>query len=220
MVSRTLNGVKNRMFKKIHLIILSTIFCSWLGQAEAIILFDNLGNVQTSFEGGADVWMAQKFTTDTNNYTLDSVSMILRSPNPSGNLTIALFDTMANHPQTPIHILYTGPAATALLTGTFATNTFSGQSYLLNPNSTFWIVAENDPNSESVDWRNTSDSSGTGPGFSADFATSDDEGATWAVSSGQPFLMQVNATVIPEPTSVVMLSIGVLIAAATHKNYS
>jgi hypothetical protein len=111
----------------------------------------------------------------------------------------------------------------AIPTSGFANVEFdAASSVLLNPNAFYWFVlsASSGDGSGLVDWQFTDSPSNMGPGSLPNVASMSTFFPTppWSLSSGTPFLVQVNGTiaVVPEPSTLVMACAGfsaVLLAA-------
>ena len=174
--------------------------------SSAITLTDNLSKTteSTEFVGG-DTWIAATFSTDNANYQISSAALLLSTPG-SSTAKLDLYSTASGQPGTLLSTL-TSPAS--FPSGPAAVS-FAGSSYILAPNSTYWLVLK--ATSGEFDWSWTSDNTGTGVGFLAQWAATDDAGGSWFTATSEPMQLRVLAdpvnAVIPEPASFTLAALS------------
>jgi hypothetical protein len=174
----------------------------------------------------SDFW-AQEFTSGVA-ATLQSVDASLGNFTQAGSgdfaLTAQLFQvSSASNTPDMGSLVATLTQNGAIPTAGYANVEFdAAPSVLLNPNAFYWFVlsASSDDGSGLVGWQFTDSPSNMGPGSLPNVASMSTFFPTppWSLSSGTPFLVQVNGTiaVVPEPSTLVMGCAGfsaVLLAA-------
>lgn len=159
-------------------------------QAAPVTLYDSIGsntaNGHTPADGSS--WLANQFLTDAQSYTLDSVVMSLYQAPQNGTVQLDLYSDNSGVPGSSLGT-FNAPGSFAAGNNTF---TASGL-WNLAANSTFWIVLKG-IGTGSAAWNYTF---GTVSGDGAADVTirSLNSGSSWDPSAtGQPFMMQVNAT--------------------------
>lgn len=108
-------------------------------------------------------------------------------------------DSGAGHPFNALGRI--GPTGIVTPTGSsYATYTIAGTK-TLDPGQTYWLVNsyDGDPN-----WAYTSSTSYTGTGTIGKSEYSLNGGATWQINSNGPFLFRIDATTVPEPTTILL----------------
>jgi len=150
-------------------------------------------------------WLAQSFRTDGFSYRLDSITLKMQRSSPISVAELALFSNDPTFPSSPSPLLslstLTSPGN---YSDTFNDTTFTANGLYLAPNTTYWEVLS--ASSGEFEWAFTDSSNGSGIGFQPIWTDSNDGGQTWNPSiADQPFLMQVDATQIPEPSNVLFV---------------
>jgi hypothetical protein len=182
------------------------IFTACAAFSFAATLTDNLSNTTDSSEFvGDNTWIAAAFSTDNASYRISSAALLLSSPG-SSTARLDLYSTSSGEPAQLLSTL-TSP-------GFFSTAPsvviFTGSSYILSPNSMYWLVLK--ATSGEFDWSWTLDNTGTGLGFLARWAASDDAGATWFTADSEPMQFRVLAdpvnSVVPEPASFTLAALS------------
>ena len=184
-----------------------------LGQST--IVFSNLGQTPTgSLAVGNNAWCAEEFFTGTNSggYLLDSIQLRLGTPTgtPSG-FSLAIYDR--NPPGgfvSPGSLLQnlTGPAPSG--SGVF---TFQSLGLILNPSKLYFVVATaaTPISSGSYGWE-ISPWLQPPPGnlywFPGSSLYQSTDGLTWTGTRPNNFMFAINATAVPEPSSLFLLGIG------------
>ena len=194
-------------------------FTAWAALSSAVTLTDNLSKSteDTEFVGG-DTWIAAPFSTDNANYQISSASLLLSTPEPS-TAKLDLYSESSAQPGLLLSTL-TSPAS---FPNVASPVTFTGSSYILSSNSTYWLVLQ--APTGSFDWSWTSDNTGVGVGFLAQWAASDDAGGSWITSDIEPMQFRVLADpgtpAVPEPGSFTLAALsmaGVVTALRMRKN--
>jgi hypothetical protein len=128
---------------------------------------------------------------------------------PASDSTNFQLQIRADTPSGPGAVLVT-LTPTSPITTSIADITFAPQSSVtLQANTTYWVSAN--VTQGTVDWRVSSDFTTTGPGTlgNPSFASSTDNGLTWATAEIEPELFQVDGeptgtTVVPEPPAILI----------------
>ena len=178
-------------------------------------LYNNLGNVQFSgMEAAGNTWQASKFTTDGNNYLLESVVLLMAQ---SGESTARL-DIYSNYGDVPETSVPGTSLGTLTHSGSFSDwDTFTEATFTptgiisLSANSSYWVVLQGVTGS--LWWSYTEDGTGIGPGFSKLYTISENAGNNWDLPADtMPNQMQVNATLaaVPEPSQWAMMGVTAL----------
>jgi hypothetical protein len=183
--------------------------------AGALSLTSNLGN---SISGGSGVLSsplhAVSFTTDANAYTLDSVAITFPYAPQSGafGFELSIWSNSGIVPSTSIATL-SGNSTPGLGTHTYtATGVVN-----LTPSTTYWVVARSG-GSRAFYWGMTPDLSESGPGSIGNSGLlSWTAGATWPGGTGNPPMIGVVATLVPEPGTLGLLGAGMLGLAAAGR---
>jgi len=176
-----------------------------------VTLFNNLGNQPQGFANlDANNWIATRFNTDANNYTLTSATLKLYTETGgSGTFFVKLFSDNANQPGTALATLASGP--NPLTVGFQATDVaFNGLNQPLSANTNYWIVFGDNPG-PALDLRwSAVNPGGSGVGYQAFRCSTANGGISWG-SFDTDHAMQMQLTgsvVVPEPGSMVLGLIG------------
>lgn len=181
---------------------------SGVAVCHAATLTDNLAKTTASTEFVAgNTWIAAAFATNDASYRISSATLLLSAPSAS-TAKLDLYSTGTGQPTQLLSTL----ASPASFPNVASNVSFTGSSYILSPNSTYWLVLK--ATSGSFDWSWTSDGTGTGIGFLSQWGASDDAGATWFTSNIEPMQLRVLADpvnpVVPEPQSLALAALGLL----------
>jgi hypothetical protein len=176
-----------------------------------VTLFNNLGNQPQGFANvDANSWIATRFNTDNNNYTLTSATLKLYTESfGSGTFFVKLFADNAGQPGTALGTLTSGP--NPLSVGFQATDvTFNGLNQPLLANTNYWIVFGDNPGA-SLDLRwSVANPGGSGVGYQALRCSTLNQGGGWgSFDTDHAMQMQLTGTVfVPEPGSMVLGLVG------------
>ena len=182
-----------------------------LGQST--IVFSNLGQTPTgSLAVGNNAWCAEEFFTGTNSggYLLDSIQLQLGTPigTPSG-FSLSIYDGNGVGGFTPGNLLQSLSGAEPSASGVF---TFQSSGFLLNPNSSYFIVATaaTPLTSGSFQWDTTSwiDQAHVFDFAAGGLLFQSSDGHAWTYSRPNNFVFAVYATTIPEPSSLVLFGLA------------
>jgi hypothetical protein len=140
-------------------------------------------------------WAAQSFTTDANVYTLESIDAIVGEasfePAP-----IVVAELRADDEGTMSTLLATFTSEN--LGGPLAAHNFIPDSQVeLQPDTNYWFVlGVAQPGDGTFHWGYIDSNESSGPGVIANYADSDDSGATFVYRSNDfPYYLQVNVEV-------------------------
>ncbi len=194
-------------------------FAACAAFSSAVTLTDNLSKTTEDAEFvGGDTWIAAAFSTDNVSYQISSASLLLSTPE-SSTAKLDLYSSSSGQPGLLLSTL-TSPASFPSVASPV---TFTGSSYILSPNSTYWLVLQ--APTGSFDWSWTEDITGAGVGFLAQWAASDDAGGSWFTSDSEPMQLRVLADpvtpAVPEPGSFALAALsmaGVVTALRMRKN--
>ncbi len=206
--------------KTLFLATLTSVTLFTLHVSGAATMVSNLGQTDsTLFTVEGSSWLAQRFVTDNSAPSFDLVSVVLQMGAPANtgsSITVALRESTGNQPGDFIQNL-SGPTTPGAGDQTFTPSL----PLTLNPNTSYWIVAEVLAGTGSYSWVTTPTTSATGPwsisatdtkSYSTNFGTS------WTNQDGHPYKFSVNA--VPEPTGVTLLLLaagGAFIATGLRK---
>lgn len=159
---------------------------------------------------GLNSQLASSFTTGDNvrGYRLDSVQLQMGQPNGNpNNFYVSIYRPARS--EGPGSLLATLSGALPLTSGIF---TYSAPDVLLSPLSRYWLVVRSDtPVANGFFSYNLTSSSNfvSGEGWSMrsgyDLST---DGINWSVAANTPLQFAINASVVPEPSSFVLLGLA------------
>ena len=164
--------------------------------AFAQVTTSNLGSsVGANMPVRSNNWMGQAFTTDANNYTLDSVTLQMGAATATGGVfSVSIFSANGSNPGSLLETL--SGSTSPFGSGNY---TFTSTGLSLAPNNTYHVVAVVTGGLGDYSWQDTSVTSETGPWvFPNYFTTSTNQGGGWS-QTGASMIMSVTATPIPEP---------------------
>lgn len=183
-----------------------------VSSASAVDIFDNLANVSAatgaSYSSNDLQWNAQKFQTDGQSYDLVDVTLSMLLSAGTGNATLQIYSDSSGSPNASIATL-TSPGS---YSGTLSNTTFTASGVTLAPNSAYWVVLKGPDSNTIFEWSFTDDNTGSGVGFTTNWAYSDNLGSSWNPSSTSPYQMRVSVQPVPEPSSVILAGLGLAAA--------
>jgi hypothetical protein len=202
------------VFGILHLALL--FFPVLLGRAQTTTYFSNLGQTPVgSLSIGSNAWCAQEIITGTNSggYLLNSIQLQLGTPTatPSG-FSLAIYER-----NLPGGFIAPGSLLESL-TGTVPSGsgvfTFQSSGLVLNPKQFYFIVATatTPVTSAAYRWEITPWTQPAADSFAL-FGTrsilyQSTDGLTWKGTRPNNFMFAINATAVPEPSSLVLLGLG------------
>ncbi len=146
--------------------------------------------------------IAISFTTDSSNYTLDSVTInIATVADASGNFQLSLYSDNTSKPGSSLGAL------SGLSNPVVGENPYTAASLSLTANTTYWVVANVTSGSGSYYWADSQDlsetnSSGATWTLGNDSYVSLDGLSTWVINgTSRPLMLSVTATAVPEPST-------------------
>lgn len=174
-------------------------------------------------------WVAAPFLTGTSPTKLNSISLVEYTVGePTGSFSVSIYGDNNGLPGSLLpNGGLTGPSmpqgASFLLLDYTAP-----QPLMLSPNTKYWVVAssDNSSNEDTYAWPSadtTSYTTSVGWQFFDKYARSANFGATWqssgvGIADGYgPQLLAINGTVVPEPSTAVLLVIGRVVAFAVRR---
>ena len=189
------------------------------GQSHAGIIISNLGDAQngagTIYAPPAPQEYAQEFTTGSQSVELGTVIAQLGAASGSFTASAELVADNSGLPGSTVLTSFTVPSIGTSYSGlTFTPNT----SVLLSANTNYWFVLAAS-GTGSYKWGYTDTLNASLPNY----AVSDNSGSTWTIGTpAGPFLIQVNsAAAVPEPSSIVLIALGVpAIAMAMRRRFA
>lgn len=163
-------------------------------------------------------YVASSFGTGSYDSMLKTVDL-LANIDPATVPVVSLYSDNSGQP---------GSYVGQLLSPTSYTNTlqvvaFGGNQLPLAGNSTYWIVAQAASGTGSYEWAYSNTDLGSGSGFQHTWSISYDAGADWFTSNTLPMQMAVqdsSTAATPEPTSFLLLGIGLLVVAWASRSRS
>lgn len=182
-------------------------------QAAPVTLYDSItGNSPNdpADEATFNQYLADRFATDGDSYTLDSVVLNLASV-PTGSVFVDLYSDNSGAPGT-YQSTFTNPGSFIAGDNTFTASGFAA----LTANSFFWVVLRGAAIGDSVEWNFTDGAGTVSPAWQTmDNAYRSTLGGAWNLSSSQPYMMQVNATPASNVPEIDPSSMGSVMALVT-----
>ncbi len=188
-------------------------------QTTAATMFSNLGQTSVgSLAIASDSWRAEAFATGTNpgGYLLNSIQLQLGASigTPSG-FSLSIYNFNEVIPGNSLELL-TGVEPSG--SGVF---TFESSGLVLQPNSAYFIVATATTPliSGSFKWDTTSwiDQSHVFDFSAGGLLYHSSDGQTWTYTRPNNFMFAINATIVPEPSSMALCLTGGILAASRYR---
>lgn len=168
--------------------------------AAAIVtnLSDLIGGTGTVYGSGPPQSYAQEFTTGATAMTLSDVIAVLGDASGTFTATASLETTSGALPSNTVLTTFTVPSIPA---GSPADETFTPNTgVILSANTTYWFVLAA-TGTGSYQWAYTNTTQANLPNYAVN------NGAGWSIGAPPgPFLVQVDATAAPEPSSLLLVS--------------
>jgi CubicO group peptidase (beta-lactamase class C family) len=172
--------------------------------AMADIVFDNLDQPVVGTDGPTVTNAGNKFTTGGVAERIDDIALLLRDT--GGSLTdVGLYSSVGGVPG--LELVSFG-SVTPTLAGDHAYALLPSATFIMDADTQYYLIATYSGNSV---YDYTKSLTYSGSASDDGFAESVDGGATWvlyAPTSG-PYQMRIDASAVPEPSSVVLLGVGV-----------
>jgi hypothetical protein len=188
------------------LLLIALVGLVFAGTSRADELFNNLGAAPDGADPTGSDWgpLADSFSTGSSAFDLNSLTVALTGTGSAGTTTAYLLSDSSTTPGSVLEKI--GSISEADLSGTPGFYTLS-TSYVLSPETMYWIELTSDDNSAGWDW--SFDTSGTGVAgeFFANFRGTTALGVF--PNDNGPYQMEVAGTnEVPEPSSIVLLFAG------------
>jgi hypothetical protein len=196
-------------FTKKVLVLIALVGLASVGAGRADTLFDNLGGAPNGADPTGNLWgpLADSFSTGSSAFDFNSLTVILTGTPSAGTTTAYLLSDSSATPGSVLEEigaisesgLSAGPTLYALST-----------SYILSPDTNYWIELTSEDNSASWQWSLDTSGTGVAGGFFANFQGGD----SWLVfpNDNGPYQMQVaGTTAVSEPSSLVLLIAGLAV---------
>lgn len=187
------------------LVVSGMVVSSVVAPANASVLYDSLTGIPSIGELSITPFSADSFSTQTTAEKLTSVVLSLKNDgsNQVGTTTLNLLNDNNINPGS--NLLTIATINNSALTSSLANYTYTlATPYILTANTRYWIEL-NDGGNSTVQWSYEADNSGVGVANEYSFWQStlypNDAFAT-VIPPGGPFQLQVNATAVPEPLTV------------------
>lgn len=149
--------------------------------------------------------MAARFTTGTGVWELNSVELAARNYAATANFQVSLYSISGQVPGTKLAD-FTGPNP-----GAYGNYTYTAASeILLQPGTTYFIVASSTESESFYGWGQTNSSTFTTlPGWSLYKGNASTVDGVWGPNmDGVTPLFAVTATAVPEPSALVLAALG------------
>lgn len=187
--------------------------------AQGTMFLSNLGEPSAGAVAvGADSWLADPFHTGNNNggYRLDSIQLLMSDPvgNPNG-FSVSIYDD-ANRIEGPGNFIGSLSGVAPTSAGIF---TYIASNITLGPLNRYWLVITSGTPvaNGSFSWNLASTSGFESSGswkMRPYYYDSSADGLIWISNGHTPLQFALNATLIPEPSSLVLLCCGGLFLVA------
>jgi len=191
--------MKTIIRNKVLIAVASSLVVLTCAQAQTIIVDNTAATVSGSDVIDSNTWQANSFTMDGTSRSLQSVTLSLDNGNAvGGNFQVQLWNSGGSQPGT---LLATLSGNSDPLTA----NTYSytpSSTVTLSANTKYWVVAEGSTTSGTYIWNYTTSSASTGVGTLGGWSITHDAGNSWnAEINADPFMLNVTAGAVPEPSS-------------------
>jgi hypothetical protein len=174
------------------------------------------GTIPVSDEASDVNWLSAGFVTGTNpgGYILDSVQVLMdNSQLGPGHFNISIYTNGGDQPGASLVALSGSPSP--YIAGTYA---YTSSDIALSPSTSYWIVINPFLMSDGWDFTVSADSSSIDGWSNTGISyASSDQGSSWDDLSGEFLQFSVNADPVPEPSVVVLLTIGLITATSKTK---
>ena len=198
------------------ILVTATLCLLFPGRATAGVAYDNISGATGAVSGGSariastNAPLANSFSTGGQSTLLTDVGLLVLALNPSsgGSFSVSLLSDNSTSPGPTLTTITTvDDSALAVTLGTFSYQLPT--PYPLAANTRYWI--ELDSPSTTSQWSFTA----TNVGIGVDFEYVYYAGQVFANSAFTPYQMTVT-TVVPEPTTVGLCALGLLVIAAVR----
>jgi PEP-CTERM putative exosortase interaction domain len=195
----------------------ATLCLSCPGPATAGVVYDNISGASGAVSGGSagiattNAPLANSFSTGGQSTLLTDVGLLLRALNPAsgGSFSVSLLSDNSTSPGVTLTTIAT--VNDSLLAATLGTFSYQLPTpYPLAAHTRYWI--ELDSPSSTSEWSFTA----TNVGIGVDNEYVYYAGQVFANSAFTPYQMTVT-TVVPEPTTIGLCALGLLVIAAARR---
>ncbi|HXO88148.1 MAG TPA: choice-of-anchor R domain-containing protein [Candidatus Acidoferrales bacterium] len=178
----------------------------FVGTGRGDELFNNLGAVPDGADPTGSDWgpLADSFSTGSTAFDLNSLTVALSGTRSAGTTTAYLLSDSSSTPGSVLEKI--GSISEADLSSAPGFYTLS-TSYVLSPETMYWIELTSDNNSAGWDWSFDASGTGVAAGFFGNFQGN----GAWVVfpNDNGPYQMELaGRNEVPEPSSIVLLFAG------------
>ena len=188
------------------LLLFALVGLVFVGTGRADDLFNNLGGIPSGGDSTGSDWgpLGDSFSTGSSAFDFTSLTVALSGTSSAGTTTAYLLSDSSTAPGSVLEDI--GSIPESALSGTpgfYALST----SYVLSPDTMYWIVLTSNDNSAAWDWSFDMSGTGVAGGFFANFQGN----GAWVVfpNDNGPYQMEVaGRNEVSEPSSIVLLFAG------------
>jgi hypothetical protein len=170
------------------------------------VIYSNISNSVNGFNSvmTSSTWGADQFKTDSSNLFITGVTLTMNALSGTANgVVLKIFSDSANTPGSSVGgYVFDSPAIGGNHSGPVAVTFTPTSAIALTANTNYWLVVF-DPNANS-EWRYTSSNTGTSTGVGGYFvrdASSINSGGSWSAFTNSPYLAEISASAVPEPST-------------------
>jgi len=210
------------MKKESFLFLLAIVLLGGTGaEANPIVAETWVSNLTESATGTSGFtstgWCTSSFITDGASYVLKSVTMRVLSQSVPVTIEALLYNNNGGQPGQIAETLIGNPTVNSIWDGSLDTTTFEDITVLsngitLSPNTTYWLVAT--ATSGAGVWASTNTTNSMSPGLwsiTGEHSVSFDSGGIWSAGTpGYPNQFNIDAIIVPEPTTFLLFSLGMI----------
>jgi hypothetical protein len=214
-LSVSIMKIKGSPMKKIMLIAVLAVALlkSPMASAQGTLYVSNLGQAPTGSAAiGSNSWVAQRIITgnDSSGYTLNSVQLLMGAASGSpGGFNVSFYSSNPANSQPGSNI----GSLSGLDPSAGGTFTYTASDLTLSPSTDYYVVltatASVAQGAYNWDWNTPGFTVGNNQWQIDDFSLNSPDGINWTFGARfEAFQLAVYATVIPEPATLALASLG------------